>query len=124
MTELRSRPPTVHGGPRIGAESHARDAVMSVLPSLTVLEFDPGTEVTARALPDAMVEMTASAGDGLPGLRLEVDLGAAVAYWHPGLRSERILTPDWAGQAETSLVQSAPVGTLLRPVRNISPNGI
>ena len=112
MTELRSRLPTVHGGSAVGAESHARDAVMNVIPTLTVLESDPGTEVTARALPGAMVEMTASAGDGLPGLRLEVDLGAAVAYWHPGLRSERVLTPDWAGQAETSLVQSAPVGAL------------
>ena len=112
MTEQQGRVMTVQGGSQADTGSPVRDAVVRVIPNLTLLAADPGTEVTARSLPSAMVELTASADDGLPGLRLEVDLGAAVTYWHPGLRTERVLTPDWAGQAETSLVQSAPVGVL------------
>ena len=111
MTQQHGRVMTIQGSPAC-AWSDARDAVVGVIPNLTVLEPDPGTDLTARSLPGALVELTVSAVDGLPGLRLEVDLGAAVAYWHPGRRTERALTPDWAGQAETSLVQSAPTGAL------------
>ena len=112
MTEQQSRVITVQGGSQADTGSPLREAVVRVIPNLTLLEADPGTALKARSASGAMVELTASAVDGLPGLRLEVDLGAAVAYWHPGLRTERVLTPDWAGQAETSLVQSAPVGAL------------
>jgi len=111
MTEQQGRVVAIHNGSPAGVGSHVRGAV-SVIPNLTRLQPDPGTDVTSRSLGEAMVELTISAVDGLPGLRLEVDLGAAVAYWQPGRRTERALAPDWAGRAETSLVQSAPTGAL------------
>lgn len=101
----------VQDEPFVDARARVRAAARGVIRNLTVFEPGPGTRVTARDLP-AAVELTLSAADGLPALRLEVDLGAATAYWHPGHRTERVLTPDWAGQGETSLVQSAPVGVL------------
>lgn len=45
-------------------------------------------------------------------LRLEVPLGMAVGYWHPGAGATRTLPADWAGRTSTSLVSWAPLGTL------------
>jgi alpha-galactosidase len=57
------------------------------------------------------VRLTARAGAELD-LRIEVELGDAVGYWHPSQGSMRSLPADWAGEAVTSLVNSAPVGAL------------
>jgi len=104
---------TVQDGTSADSVVRARAAVRAVIPNLSVFVPGPGTSVTVRDRPaSAVVELTLSAADGMPALHLEVDLGAASAYWHPGHRTERVLTPDWAGEGETSLVQSAPVGAL------------
>ena len=79
---------------------------------LTVLQPSATTELSGRVLGKNLVELTASASDRRPALRLEVDLADAVGYWEPGGRSQRLLPPDWAGPRITSLVQSAPVGAL------------
>jgi alpha-galactosidase len=84
----------------------------ALIPGLTVLQADPGTDVRIEVSARGAVELTASATDGLPGLRVEVDLADAVAYWHPGLRGKRALPADWEAATVTSLVQSAPVGAL------------
>ena len=84
----------------------------SAIPGLMLLEPDAGTVLTTRPADSRRVEVTASGSARSPGLRLEVDLQTAVAYWHPGLRGGRALPADWAGSSVTSLVQSAPVGAL------------
>ena len=71
------------------------------------------TTTTVSSTGHAAVELgTASAPDGRPGLWFEVDLADAVAYWHPGQRSNRALPPDWLPPTVTSLVESAPMGAL------------
>ena len=59
----------------------------------------------------AELELRVRAGVALE-LRLEVPLGAAVGYWHPGAGADRTLAADWAGRTATSLVSWAPVGCL------------
>lgn len=79
---------------------------------LTVLQPSETTELRCELLDQNLVEITASANDQRPSLRLEVDLADAAGYWQPGGRTHRLLPPDWVGPAVTSLVQSAPVGAL------------
>ena len=75
----------------------------------------PGT--TLRSGPEAAgnglwpAEILVEAGAALD-LRLEVELGAAVGYWHPEAGEHRTLPPDWAATTSTSLVCGAPVGCL------------
>ena len=82
------------------------------LSGLRILRPDEGTDIRVSRLRDGLVELTASSEQGLPGLRLEVDLADGVGYWQPGLRSPCALPPDWVLPTVTSLVQSAPVGAL------------
>lgn len=86
--------------------------VGDVIRGLSLLRPDAGTRLAAKVLGTNAVELTASAADGLPGMRVEVELGDAVGYWHPEQRAMRALSPDWAGRTTTSLVRSAPVGAL------------
>jgi alpha-galactosidase len=82
--------------------------------AITGLRFgpaDPGTHLDAAPTPEGVL-LTASAVDGSPSVRIEVDLGAAVGYWHPGIRGDRVLPPEWIEPQVTSLVRSAPVGVL------------
>jgi alpha-galactosidase len=59
------------------------------------------------------VEVRLSAPPGAPlGVHFEVELAAAVGYWHPTAGIQRTLVADWGGRAATSLVQSAPIGVL------------
>ena len=80
---------------------------IDAIPGLALLP-DAATELTVRQLSGSVAEVTATAAHGLPGVRLEVDLGSAVAYWQPGPRTTRTLPPDWADPTVTSLVNSAP----------------
>lgn len=59
----------------------------------------------------AAFDVVVTPGAGLD-LRIEVDLGRAVGYWHPAAGGNRTLPADWAGRTFTSLVSSAPVGCL------------
>ena len=45
-------------------------------------------------------------------MRIEVDLGAAVGHWRPGIRRDRVLPADQSGRQITSLVHSGPGGVL------------
>ena len=83
-----------------------------IVAGLRLMHAESGTRLITRLAEGPVVELTASASDGLPGLHVEVDLADAVGYWYPGLRGRRALPPDWAGPSVTSLVQSAPVGVL------------
>lgn len=69
----------------------------------------PGTEAADNGLWPS--EIVVEAGVALD-LRLEVDLGAAIGYWHPEAGEYRTLPPDWAARTSTSLVCGAPVGCL------------
>ncbi|SDE09905.1 alpha-galactosidase [Auraticoccus monumenti] len=82
------------------------------LTGVTALAASGGTVLRTRQVGADVVELTARAADDRPGLRVEVDLGAAVGYWHPGADSAQLLQPDWAGSSATGLVSSAPVGAL------------
>ncbi|MFT4167317.1 MAG: alpha-galactosidase [Microlunatus sp.] len=69
----------------------------------------PGTEAADNGLwPSEILVETGAALD----LRIEVELGAAVGYWHPEAGEYRTLPPDWAATTSTSLVCGAPVGCL------------
>lgn len=81
------------------------------LPGLRLARPDAGTSAAVTTGP-GLVEVALSADDGRPGLRLEIDLGRAVGYWHPGASGSRPLPPDWAGRTVTSLVASTPLGAL------------
>lgn len=69
----------------------------------------PGTEAAANEL--WPFELLVEAGAALE-LRVEVELGAAIGYWHPEAGEYRTLPPDWAARTSTSLVCGAPVGCL------------
>ena len=69
----------------------------------------PGTEAAANGL--WPFELLVEAGAALE-LRVEVELGAAIGYWHPEAGEYRTLPPDWAARTSTSLVCGAPVGCL------------
>ena len=69
----------------------------------------PGTEAADNGLWPS--EVVIEAGAALD-LRLEVELGAAIGYWHPEAGEYRTLPPDWAATTSTSLVSGAPVGCL------------
>jgi alpha-galactosidase len=84
----------------------------ATVPGLTLLACDSGTPLSVRTIDETVVELTAQTADGLPRLRLEVDLADAVGYWQPGPRNARTLPPDWAEPTPTSAVHSAPVGAL------------
>lgn len=71
-----------------------------------------GTRLDCIQVSSSTLQVTASAPNGRPGVRLEVDLGDAVAYWQPGGRGARALPPDWSERSTTSLVESAPLGVL------------
>lgn len=45
-------------------------------------------------------------------LMLEVPLADSVGFWHPDALLERTVRPDWAGARTTSIVRSAPFGSL------------
>lgn len=69
----------------------------------------PGTEAAANGL--WPFELLVEANAALE-LRVEVELGAAIGYWHPEAGEYRTLPPDWAARTSTSLVCGAPVGCL------------
>ena len=71
----------------------ARMSRIVPLPELDVIEID---------IPD---------GDTFTAM-ISVPLGAAVGYWHPDAMRDRTIQPDWAGEATTSLIRSAPLGIL------------
>ena len=79
---------------------------------LRSLQPDDATQLDLRVVNELSAEVVARSTDGRPGVTIEVDLGDAVAYWHPGQRDSRALPPDWAPPTVTSLVHSAPVGAL------------
>lgn len=85
---------------------------LEAIPGLTLFRPDHGTQVSVTATGAHVVEVTATAESGVPGVRVEVDLADAVGYWHPGIRGAAALPADWAGPVVTSLVRSAPAGAL------------
>ena len=88
------------------------EQILTLVPGLTAVGAGPETQLVGRRAGANRVEISMSCPDGQPGARFEIDLGAAVGYWHPGGRGMRALPPDWAAPARTSLVQSAPAGAL------------
>jgi alpha-galactosidase len=73
----------------------------------------PHTELITEPADEVGVPITLIAPAGAEvSVRIEVELSDAVGYWHPTQRSMRSLPADWAGQAVTSLVNSAPIGVL------------
>ncbi|HEY5978490.1 MAG TPA: glycoside hydrolase family 36 protein [Microlunatus sp.] len=88
-----------------GMELHSLAGVRS-------LEPDPGTDVVVAAAGAGRVELSVSAGDGVSGFALEIDLADAVGYWSPSGQRSRALPADWEEAAVTSLVAGAPVGVL------------
>ena len=73
---------------------------------------DAGTRVSCTSREAGTVHILATADDGVPQVRLEVDLADAVSYWQPGLNTTRSLPPDWMEASVTSLVEGAPLGAL------------
>lgn len=87
-------------------------AVLDSVPGLTLLRPAAGTTLTTDPVGPGVLEITLSAPDGRPRVRVEVDLADAVAYWQPGGRGSRPLPADWAAPTTVSLIRSAPVGAL------------
>ncbi|GAA1835922.1 glycoside hydrolase family 36 protein [Microlunatus capsulatus] len=90
----------------------AADLDLPGVPGLRLARPDPGTTATTTSSGPGLLEVSLAAGDGRPGLRLEVDLADAVAWWHPMAAGTRPLPPDWSGRTVTSLVSSVPLGAL------------
>ncbi|WP_114856115.1 glycoside hydrolase family 36 protein [Brachybacterium sp. YJGR34] len=84
----------------------------ATLPGVIALRAGGATALEVDRTGDAALEISAHAIDGLPSLQVEVELGAAVAYWRPGGRDGHLLPPDWAGTHSSGLVDSAPAGAL------------
>lgn len=80
-------------------------------PGLEVVRCGPGTRINEHPSDADGYEIVVDPGSALD-LRLEVELGTAVGYWHPAVGAERTLPADWAGRTSTSLVSGAPVGCL------------
>lgn len=78
-----------------------------------ITPLDEGTTLVGDPAegPRSVRQIIVDAGAALH-LRLEVALGLAVGYWHPGAGSERTLPADWSGHTSTSLVSWGPVGCL------------
>lgn len=76
--------------------------------------LSPTGETRLRCVPrgDSLMQVFASSADRRPGVRIEVGLGDAVGYWHPGTRGPQALQPDYAAPTTTGLVESAPLGVL------------
>ena len=88
------------------------------------VEVGENTHIIAiRPLGNSAVEVEAEAEDRRPELLIELDLGAAVAYWHPGRRSPVALPADWLPSTFTSLVHSAPLGALYDDAGRVCSDG-
>lgn len=75
-----------------------------------VLTFAEGLVPTVdTSHPDhALVSVEVPAGARYD-VQLAAPLGLGVGLWHPDIRANRTLPPDWAGRQVTSLVRGAPV---------------
>ncbi|MEU0569398.1 glycoside hydrolase family 36 protein [Nonomuraea sp. NPDC005983] len=78
-----------------------------------ITRLTPGPVPTASAVdPEGVVEIAGSEF-GTTLLRVDVALGDAVGFWHPGAGWDRHLAADWmTGWRTVGLVDSAPLGCL------------
>lgn len=84
---------------------------------MTRLDLAPGLAITVddaltptQSTTDELVVVSIDVPAGTSyHVSIEAPLGAGVGLWHPDMRHQRTLPPDWAGRYVTSLVRSAPV---------------
>lgn len=89
-----------------GAALHAQGATASLLTEGARLRVEHGADA-------AVLHLRSEGAAAMTVLRLDVPLGDAVGYWHPGAGWDRHLVADWASPWRTvGLVDSAPLGCL------------